>query len=149
MYLDDGHDRVEMGIYQEGFQAYKHLLEERAIRVVSGKIRFEEFIDGWRLQVSEVKDIDRLVEHRATSLVIHWLERDMGELNVDLLRSLLEPHRTGRCEVKLVYTGNKASAQLEFGDAWRVRPSGELRDKLAEILGIDAFRFDYQSTAAG
>jgi len=149
MYLDDGHDRVEMGIYQEGFQAYKHLLEERAIRVVSGKIRFEEFIDGWRLQVSEVKDIDRLVEHRATALVIHWLERDMGELNVDLLRSLLEPHRPGRCEVKLVYSGIKASAQLEFGDAWRVRPSGELRDKLAEILGIDAFRFDYQSIAAG
>ena len=149
MYLDDGHDRVEMGIYQEGFQAYKHLLEERAIRVVSGKIRFEEFIDGWRLQVGEVKDIDRVVEHRATSLVIHWLERDMGELNVDLLRSLLEPHRPGRCEVKLVYTGNKASAQLEFGAAWRVRPSGELRDKLAEILGIDAFRFHYQSIAPG
>lgn len=147
MFLDDGRERVELGMYQENFQAYKHLLEERAIRVVSGKIRFEEFIDGWRLQVSEVKDIDRLIEHRATSLVIHWLERDQGELSVDALRALLAPHRTGRCDVKLVYTGKQASAQLEFGNAWRVRPSGELRDKLAETLGIEAFRFDFQSAA--
>ena len=72
----------------------------------------------------------------------------MGELDVDTLHALLEPHRTGRCDVKLVYTGNRATAQLEFGSAWRVRPSGELRDKLAETLGIEAFRFGYQAGAS-
>jgi hypothetical protein len=43
-----------------------------------------------------------------------------------------------------MYTGTDATAQLNFGEEWRVRPTGELRDKLAETLGIEAFMFDYQ-----
>jgi len=54
-------------------------------------------------------------------------------------------NRTGRCDVKLMYTGEEVAAQLNFGEAWRVRPTGELRDKLAETLGLEAFVFDYHT----
>ena len=144
MYLDDGQDRIELSMYPEAYQGFKHLLNERDIRVVSGKIRFDDFIDGWRMQVSEVKDIDRVIEQQATGLVIRWLEKNQGEPDVEVLRSLLEPYRPGRCDVSLMYTGTDATAQLNFGEEWRVRPTGELRDKLAETLGIEAFMFDYQ-----
>jgi DNA polymerase-3 subunit alpha len=144
MYLDDGQDRIELSMYPEAYQGFKHLLNERDIRVVSGKIRFDDFIDGWRMQVSEVKDIDRVIEQQATGLVIRWLEKNQGEPDVEVLRALLEPYRPGRCDVSLMYTGTDATAQLNFGEEWRVRPTGELRDKLAETLGIEAFMFDYQ-----
>ena len=144
MYLDDGEERVEMSMYAETWQGFKHLLEERSIRVVSGKLRFEEYIDGWRLNVTDVKDIDRVIEQRATGLVIRWLERGGGQLSADELRQLLGPHRPGRCGVEVVYIAEEARARLALGDAWRVRPTGELREKLAELLGVEAFRFDYQ-----
>ncbi|NND54497.1 MAG: DNA polymerase III subunit alpha [Gammaproteobacteria bacterium] len=144
MYLDDGEERIELGMYQETYQGFRHLLEERSIRVVSGKLRFEEFIDGWRLNVSDVKDIDRVIEQRATGLLIHWLDRSSDGLDPDSLRDLLSPHRPGRCDVEVQYTGREAKARLRLGSQWRVRPSGELREKLAEILGAEAFRFDYR-----
>ncbi len=145
MYLDDGRDRIELGMYTETFQAYRHLLEERSVRIVSGKLRFEEYIDGWRLTVSEVKDFDRVVEQRASGLAIRWDERASGPLSPALLQDLLDAYRPGRCDVQLSYIGPQASARLELGEGWRVRPSGELRDKLAERLGIDAFRFRYEA----
>lgn len=143
MYLDDGHDRVELTMFSEAYQEYRHLLEEHACRIISGKIRFDEFIDGWRVSVSEVKDIDRVIEQKASRLVIHWLARDDGEIDSQELRNILEPFRPGRCDVSLFYRSQDAQAKLQLGGAWRVRPSGELRERLAETIGINAFKFGY------
>jgi DNA polymerase-3 subunit alpha len=60
------------------------------------------------------------------------------------LRELLEPYRSGRCDVSLVYSTGEAEARFVLGAEWRIRPSAELRDKLAEAVGTSAFRFDYQ-----
>lgn len=148
MYLDDGQERVELAFFTETFQAFRHLLEERSIRLVSGKLRFDSFIDGWSLQVKEVKDIDRVIEQRAQRLEIHWLAGAQSRISPAVLRELLEPYRPGRCDVALVYTRDDAQARLLLGDEWRVRPSAELRDRLAEAVGMEAFRFDYQSSSA-
>lgn len=144
MFLDDGHERVELTMFSEAYQEYRHLLEEHACRIISGKIRFDEFIDGWRVSVKEVKDIDRVIEQKASKLVIHWLARDGAEINSKELRTILEPFRPGRCDVSLFYRSQDAQAKVQLGGAWRVRPSGELREKLAETIGIHAFKFGYE-----
>jgi DNA polymerase-3 subunit alpha len=131
-------------MFSEAYQEYRHLLEEHACRIISGKIRFDEFIDGWRVSVKEVKDIDRVIEQKASKLVIHWLARDGAEINSKELRTILEPFRPGRCDVSLFYRSQDAQAKVQLGGAWRVRPSGELREKLAETIGIHAFKFGYE-----
>ena len=145
MFLDDGNDRIELTMFSEAYQEYRQLLDEHVTRIVSGKIRFDDFIDGWRVAVTEVKDIDRVVEQKASRLVIHWLgQRDGGTLDTQQLRGLLEPFRPGRCDVSLFYRNGDAQARLQLDAAWRVRPSGELREKLAETIGVQAFRFGYE-----
>ncbi len=148
MYLDDGEERVEMTLFAEAFQEFRHLLDNHAIRVVEGKLRFDEFIDGWRLAVKTVRDIDRVIEQRASRLVIHWLAKQSDDLSPGKLRALLEPYRPGRCDVALYYTSNDAAARVILGEDWSVRPSGDLRDKLAETVGVDAFRFSYEKKSA-
>lgn len=147
MTLDDGRDRVELTMFSEAYHEYRHLLEEHAGRIVSGKIRYDDFIDGWRVAVNEVKDIDRVIEQKASRLVIHWLARDSNGLDANSLREILEPFRPGRCAVSLFYRNGNAQARLQFDGAWRVRPSGELREKLAETIGINSFRFGYGKSA--
>jgi DNA polymerase-3 subunit alpha len=116
--------------------------------VVEGKLRFDEFIDGWRLAVKTVRDIDRVIEQRASRLVIHWLAGQSDDLSPTELRALLEPYRPGRCDVALYYTSDDAAARVVLGEDWSVRPSGDLRDKLAETVGVDAFRFSYDKKSA-
>jgi DNA polymerase-3 subunit alpha len=148
MFLDDGHDRIELTMFSEAYQEYRQLLEEHVSRVVSGKIRFDDFIDGWRVAVTEVKDIDRVVEQKASRLVIHWLGQEGSALDTQQLRGILEPFRPGRCDVSLHYRNGDAEARLQLDSAWRVRPSGELRERLAETIGVHAFRFGYEKRAA-
>ena len=148
MFLDDGLSRIELTMFSEAFQEYRHLIEEHALRVVSGKIRYDDFIGGWRLAVKDIKDIDRVIEQRASHLTIHWLTAEASGMDSAALREILAPFRPGRCDVELYYRNNDAQARLPLGGDWRVRPSGELRDKLAETVGLHAFRFDYEKRSA-
>ena len=51
------------------------------------------------------------------------------------LHDLLLPFREGSCDVSVRYIGDNAAARLSLGPEWAVRPSRELRDKLARIAG--------------
>ncbi len=142
--LDDGRDRLEVGLYQEVFDKYRHLLVSHAIVVVTGKLRFSEYIDGWRLTAREVTDIDRLIEKRASGLVLRWQECRQGPLDARRLQRLLEPFRPGHCEVSLYLERVDSRARVRFDRCWAVRPGAELRDRLSAVLGADGYRFIYQ-----
>jgi DNA polymerase-3 subunit alpha len=140
MFLDDGQDRIELTMFSEAYHEYRHLIEEHGLRVVSGKIRYDDFIGGWRLAVKDIKDIDRVIEQRASHLTIRWLSSE----DPSALREILTPFRPGRCDVAVSFIKNDALGKISLSDDWRVRPSGELRDKLAETVGIHAFKFNYE-----
>jgi DNA polymerase-3 subunit alpha len=144
MYLDDGPDRIEITMYSEAYQEYRHLIEEHAIRVVRGKIRYDDFIGGWRLAVKDIQDIDRVIEQRASHLTIRWLSSE----DPGTLRDILTPFRPGRCDVAVNFIKHDAFAKIPLSDDWKVRPSGELRDKLAETVGINSFKFIYEKRSS-
>jgi DNA polymerase-3 subunit alpha len=144
--LDDGESQIEVTLFQEPFERFRHLLTAHAIVVISGSLKFDEFIDAWRVTAKEVLDIDRVIETRALKLVIRWQEEVNGKLNADRLKNLLEPFRPGSCDVSIFYMRNDAQARVKFGADWAVRPSRELRDQLTEIVGWDGFRFLYESS---
>ncbi|MDJ0929406.1 MAG: DNA polymerase III subunit alpha, partial [Gammaproteobacteria bacterium] len=146
--LDDGQDRIEVTLFQESFDRFRHLLVSHAIVVISGSLRYDDFIDGWRLTAKDVTEIDRLIEKKASGLVIRWREARDGKLDPERLKSVLEPFRPGRCGVHLYLERGDAEARVQFGDAWAVRPSSELREKLSAVLGVDGFRFVYDAPPA-
>jgi DNA polymerase-3 subunit alpha len=146
--LDDGGGRLEVTLFQEAFERYRHLLTVHSVVVVSGRLRFDEFIDGWRLTAKEVMDIDRIVEARATGLVIRWDVVTHGALDAAKLKRLLEPFRPGSCDVNLLYLQKEGQARIRLGNDWTVRPSRDLRERLSEVVGIDGFRFIYHAPAA-
>ena len=145
--LDDGQDRVEVTLFQESFDRFRHLLVTHAIVVISGSLRYDDFIDGWRLTAKDVTEIDRLIEKKASGLVLRWRESRDGKLDPERLRAVLEPFRPGRCSVHLYLERGDVEARFQFGEAWGVRPSSELREKLSALLGVDGYRFVYDAPA--
>ena len=143
--LDDGQQRLEVTLFQETYEEFRHMLQPHSIIVVFGSIRFDDFIDDWRLTAKTVHDIDKLIEQKATDLVIRWQQNGHGKLNADRLKGVLEPYRPGGCDISLFYRRDDAQAQVRLGEEWSVRPSRELRERLAEVVGNDGFRFIYKN----
>jgi len=144
--LDDGLSQIEVTLFQEAYERFRHMLSAHAIVVVSGKLRFDDFIDDWRFTASDINDIDKLIEQHATNLVILWQRDGNSGPDADRLKRILEPYRPGTCDISLFFRRDNAQARVRLGDEWSVRPSRELRERLSEVVGYDGFRFFYKNS---
>ncbi|MDH3750420.1 MAG: DNA polymerase III subunit alpha, partial [Gammaproteobacteria bacterium] len=141
--LDDDTARMEVSLFSEAFQEFRHLLVKDEIVVISGPLRYDDFLASWTVNVKNVLHIDRVIESRAKSMVLSLAPNGQGEQLLVKLHDLLLPYREGSCDVSVQYVGDTASARLNLGPEWAVRPSRELRDKLTELLGSKNVRMLY------
>lgn len=144
--LDDDSGRLEVSLFSESFQEFKHLLSKDEIIVVSGALRYDEFIGGWQVNARNIMQIDRVIETRAQSIELKLAPNGQGPQILTQLHDVLLPYREGSCNVAVQYTGSDAAARLQLGPEWNVRPSRELRDKLVELLGRNCVRLRYTPT---
>jgi DNA polymerase-3 subunit alpha len=143
--LDDGTGLIEASIFPETYERCRNHLGAHSIVVVNGQLRWDAFIDGWRLAARDVLDIDRVIETSASRLLIRWVAATGARLDARKLKSALEPFRPGKCGIWVYYARDDAQARLTLGADWTVRPSRELRERLAELVGTDGFRFVYDA----
>jgi DNA polymerase-3 subunit alpha len=141
--LDDDTSRMEIAFFSEAFQEFRHLLARDEIVVVTGALRYDDFIGSWTVNAKQVLHIDRVIESRASGLVLSLAPNGQGENLLVKLHDVLLPFREGQCDVSVRYIGDNASARLSLGPEWAVRPSRELRDKLTELLGNNNVRLTY------
>jgi len=141
--LDDDTGRMEIGFFSESFDEFRHLLVKDEIVVVTGALRYDDFIGGWTINARSVLHIDRVIESRAKGMILCIAPNGQGEQLLVRLHDLLLPFREGNCDVSVRYIGDSASARLSLGPEWAVRPSRELRDKLTELLGSNNVRLLY------
>ena len=141
--LDDDSGRIEVSLFSEAYQQFQHLLVKDEIVVVSGGLRYDDFIGAWSVNANNVLEIDRVIESRAKSMVLRLAPNGQGEALLMKLHDVLLPYREGHCDVAVQYFGDSAAARLTFGPEWSVRPSRELRDKLTELLGSNNVRLLY------
>ncbi len=144
--LDDDTGRMEISFFSEAFQEFRHLLVKDEIVVVSGGLRYDDFIGSWTVNAKSVLHIDRVIESRARGLVLSLAPNGQGENVLVQLHDLLLSFREGSCDVSVRYIGDSAAARLSLGPEWAVRPSRELRDKLTELLGNNNVRLTYAPT---
>ena len=140
--LDDDSERIEVTLFEDVYREYRHLIADDAIVVVEGQLRYDDFINGWRVTAKKVEDVDATIERTLRRLVIEW-DAPGDDAFVSRLRDILAPYRNGACEVCIRYQGEAARGVLRLGEAWRVRPVAELRQNLAKFAGEDRLSFQY------
>ena len=115
--IDDGTGVIEISIFPEIYERCRNLLGTDAIVVVSGQLRWDTFIDGWRLAAREIVDIDRVIEKRASRLLIRWSGGPGSRVDAKKLRLALEPFRR---QVR----GHSATTRRHQGRNRRCRAAG-------------------------
>ncbi|CAN5338155.1 DNA polymerase III subunit alpha [soil metagenome] len=142
--LDDSTARIEVTIFDELYQRRRHVVARDAIVVVDGNLRFDDFIDDWRITAQDICSIDEARERQARRLIIDWPSTASGEQFVRDLEETLAPYREGPCGVSVNYRGPTARARVALGRDWRVRPARELIDRLHGLVGGDGVRILYR-----
>ncbi len=148
MLLEDHTGRLEVTLFDEVFNQYRYLAINDAMLVVDGPLRFDDFLNDWRLTARRLRSIDETIEQGASRLTIHWPEDRQGEPFVQDLKRELTPFVGGKCEVRIEYKGREATSWLTLGDRWAVRVSRDLRERLGDLLGENGYSIHYPRSFA-
>jgi DNA polymerase-3 subunit alpha len=143
--MDDRSGRIEASMFEDVWQQYRTLVAKSAILVVEGSLRFDEYIEGWRLTAKRVFDIDHAREQYARRLVLRWPEKADRNF-IKTLEQTLKPFRGGRCAVAVRYQSSAARAELVLSEEWSVKATRELTEKIAQLCGNDGWRLIYSNT---
>jgi DNA polymerase-3 subunit alpha len=141
--LDDNTDRVEVTLFDEVYAQTKHLVTKHAALVAEGQVRYDDFLNGWRITARRLRSMDDAIEEHARRLTIQWPEASVGIELIRDLKAALKPFTRGNCEVCVQYRTSQAKAELTLGEEWSVRPTRELRDRLSRLLGEERFSIHY------
>jgi DNA polymerase-3 subunit alpha len=144
--LDDRSGRLEVMMFDDVFQQYRALIARDAILVVEGSLRWDDFIEDWRLAAKRILDVDQAREQYARRLVLRWPREERNDDSrtlVSAIEQALRPSRGGRCAVAVRYVRSDAAALLQFGEDWSVRPSRELIERLGSIVGREGVELVY------
>ncbi len=141
--LDDRSARLEVTLFEEIFQQHRDIIVKDAILIVDGTLRFDDFIEAWRLQAKSLMDIDRARERFARRLWLKWPADFDDAQGMNRFEQLLKPYLRGPCGVSVSVNRPEYSGRLNLPDAWSVRPSRELLDKLTALVGRDGWYLVY------
>ena len=141
--LDDRSARLEVILFGDAYQRFRHLLQKDALVVVEGDLGYDEFSDGYRVSAERVFDLAgaRLAFARRLVLSVDALAAGNGFIGE--LQAALEPYQNGECTVCIDYAGQGAKARVRLGDAWRVRPEAPLIESLHQLLAAEQVQIDY------
>jgi DNA polymerase III subunit alpha len=141
--LDDRSARLEVSLYEETFQQHRDIIVKDAILIVDGTLRFDDFIEAWRLQAKTLMDIDRARERFARRLWLRWPAEFDGPDGMNRFEQLLKPHLRGPCGVGVVVNRPDCTGRLNLPDTWSVHPSRALLDKLTAVVGREGWYLVY------
>ena len=125
--LDDGSARIELTVFNELYEQYRHWLKEDQLLIVEGKVVHDEFSGSLRVSAVQLYDLQTARNRYARALRLTC----NGESSGSRLRDILMPYRNGSCTVSVVYSTRGAACEIDLGDAWRV----SLQDELIRSLG--------------
>jgi DNA polymerase-3 subunit alpha len=141
--LDDRSGRLEVSLFEETFQQFRDLIVKDAILVVDGSLKFDDFIEAWRLQAKSFLDIDKARERYARRLWIRWPSEFDGPQGMNRFEELLTPYLRGPCGISIAVSRDGFSGKLNLADSWSVRPTRELLDRLTTLVGRDGWYLVY------
>jgi DNA polymerase-3 subunit alpha len=141
--LDDRSARLEVSLYEETFQQHRDIIVKDAILIIDGSLRFDDFIEAWRLQAKTLMDIDRARERFARRLWLRWPSEFDGPQGMTRFEQMLKPYLRGPCGVSVAVNRPDYSGKVNLPDTWSVRPTRELLDRLSTLVGREGWHLVY------
>ncbi len=140
--LDDRTARIEVALFGEEYERFKHLLHKDQLVIVEGSGGIDEFNNAVRIRARTLMSLEQARRQLAKRMVVQ-LKAPVNHDLIAHLESLLSPHRNGPCPVFIHYENTQARAVFKLGPPWHLNPDDTLLEQLRSHLGRDAIQVHY------
>lgn len=140
--LEDQTGRIEITLFSNLYQKVSVDLDNNAILVVRGSVEKDDYTGSFRLVADTLMTLNQLREQMVKRLLIRVDSKEVDQL-LTQLPSAIESYIGGQCSITIAYQGEAAAAKLILGDTWKIKPSGELLNRLSQLCGNEKVEFEY------
>jgi len=140
--LEDMTGQFEVVVYPDVYPIVKDLLVKDTLLIAEGEVREDKFSSGRNMVASQLLTLEKIRE-TAKRLVLHITPEQANQETVLGLKTILEPHKSGKCPIHIMYQRPEVQVELILGQAWQVKISEELLIKLRHLLTINQVRVIY------
>ncbi|MBT4328779.1 MAG: DNA polymerase III subunit alpha [Gammaproteobacteria bacterium] len=141
--LDDRTGRMEMTLFAESYEKYRHLLEKDTILVVRGTVTDDDYSGGLRMNTEEMWSLDGARATYMKRLILNLQQSQLRGNAVGALATVIKPFCEGHIPIRIHYQQPQVRAKLDLGAEWNIQPSSALFHRLRDHLGDDAMETDY------
>jgi DNA polymerase-3 subunit alpha len=132
--LEDASGRIEVSFFREVFNEFAPLLTKDRILIVEGGLSLDEFSGNLVVRARRAWGLDEACERFARQVRIKL--DGIGADFAQRLSAQIKPFVPGPAALRVEYRSADAQAELELGEAWRVRATPALVDALRLLPGI-------------
>ncbi|SDD29925.1 DNA polymerase III, alpha subunit [Cupriavidus sp. YR651] len=141
--LDDGTGQIEMTVFNELFDANRHMFREDELLIAQGNARHDTFTGGVRFTAESVMDLVAARAKYADAVCLGF----NGNASTERLRELLTPYlantaRAPGLPVRISYVSKTAQCETMLSDQWQITPSDDALASFRIALG-DSVRMIY------
>jgi DNA polymerase-3 subunit alpha len=132
--LEDASGRIEVSFFREVLTEFAPLLTKDQIIVVEGGLSLDEFSGNLVVRARRAWSLGEACERFARQVRVR-----VDGIGVEFARQLsaqVKPYTPGPAGVRLAYRSAAAQAELELGEAWRVRATPALLDAIRLLPGV-------------
>lgn len=140
--LEDRTGQIETTLFSDLYQKVAVDLSDNAILVVHGSVERNDYTGSFRLVANTLMTLNQAREQMVKRLLIRVDGKEVDQLLAQL-PSAIESYIGGQCSIAIAYQSETAAAELVLGDAWKIKPSGELLNRLSQLYGNEKVEFEY------
>ncbi len=141
--LDDRTARALISVYSDEYQKYRHLMIKDQLIIAKGKVIEDDYVEsGLSIRVNQIFSLDE-VRNTCASLSLEINSDYLAREGIERLKTTLGHHKQGHSDVYIRYDNGVAVANVSLGQEWRLTINDDLLDELAESIGKDSVKIDY------
>lgn len=145
--LDDGTARIEVSSNHERFQRFKDIIQNEKVVVIEGEIYEREGFDRPMGRLTKAFTLNEIRQKRANNIAIKLNPEVISKtLASDIQKILLPFCNVDMCQhipIHILLNYDYATADLHFGQQWKVAPLDELLSKLRDYFGKESIHIEY------
>jgi len=142
--LDDGTGSIDLSVYNEVYEATRHLIREDELLVVNAKISRDDYRDGFRAVAERVLDLTGARHEFAQALRVKLNGNACGDqLKKHIADFRCEPEQSG-CAVEIEYETHHAACVMRLPADWRLRVDDTLLINLRTWLDNSSVEVVYR-----
>lgn len=141
--LEDATGSVEITLFNRLFEEVRESLQTDVVVMIKGKVEEDQYTGGVRMVAENLRLLEEYRAQSAKQLVLSLASHaDISDF-LKQLPDTLAPYRQGVCPLTIKYQNQGASAEIQLGKEWQVKPTDALLTELSQLCGREQVEVMY------